>query len=161
MNKEQSGRLEQLEAKVAALREGFIGEQQVKAGRFVVLDARGQVRAELGPNGQGAMALELRNEAGQTQAVLGVHPSGSPFLLLLGAEGQPRLGVHLDPGGSPAIMLTGPDMKPRIRIAEKDGGSQVALIDGEGRVRAAVSVLPNGTPGILTFEEDGKLIGGD
>lgn len=158
MNAEQAGKLEELEARVEALRQGFLGEHVVTASRIAVLGPDGTPRAELGPNRQGAMALELRNEGGQTQAVLGVHPSGSPFLLLLGTEGKPRLGAHLEPDGSPLLMLMGSDMSPRIRITEKDGGSQVSLLDAKGTVRATISVLPNGVPGILTFDENGELI---
>lgn len=61
----------------------------VRARRFVLVDAAGEVRASLAVRPDGAPGLILLDAAGKPRVVLAVRSDGAPHLTLFDAAGNP------------------------------------------------------------------------
>src|SRR5260221_7588522 len=85
----------------------------VRARRFELVDARGEVRAVLGTQGDnGAPGFLVSDRAGRPRVALHVSPDDAPALALLDATGAPRGHVALAQTAAPAPRPSGPPDKP-------------------------------------------------
>ena len=95
----------------------------VRARRFELVDAAGEVRAVLAVDGDGT-GLVLLDAAGRPGVGLTVLPEGRPGLTLLDAAGVGRAGL----------------------VVNADGSSVLSLHDAVGTARAALQVNAGGNP---------------
>lgn len=102
---------------------------RIDAPSFVVRDAQGQSRAELGMWEDRPM-IRLNNAAGKARAMMFVRDDGSATFRLSDKDGNHRLQLTLDPEGLPSIVLANEGGRSLVAIqAEPDGGATMALRD--------------------------------
>ena len=112
----------------------------VKAQSFQVVDAAGNVRAELGiASGEMGMAfMGLSDVAGRIRASLSVTSDGSSSLALLDATETARVGLSLYPDGSGHLALLNAAQGVRKALVElgvgSDGKPSLDLCDAAGHV---------------------------
>jgi hypothetical protein len=98
-------------------------EKVVEAGRFVLRDAAGQVRAELGVNDRNVVALKLCDDRGSCRAEVLVTKDGTAGLQFYDALGRPRLVLYLDQleelSACPSIALIGRDGQVVVELPAK------------------------------------------
>jgi len=90
---------------VAILAGAALIEDEVKAGRFLLVGKGDQGRAELGFSAEGMPRLTLEDRDGYRRAELGLDPSGRPALGLFGKNAKLRARVSLEAGDTPSIAL--------------------------------------------------------
>jgi len=80
-------------------------KSEIKARRFVVVDAQGKLRALLGVGDDGTPELSMSDVQGKPRASLHVAADGRPTLGMSDAQGKPRavLGVAAD--GAPRLGM--------------------------------------------------------
>ena len=108
-----------------------------------------------------AQRFELVNAEGEVLAVLGLGAAGRPGLTLWDEKGEGRAALSLGPGGRPAIMLY--DEKGELRAVlglVRDGGPAIELFDEKGETRATLALLADGTPALSLSDEKGEVIWG-
>jgi len=101
----------------------------VSGNRFVLLDAQGRTRAELGLK-DGSPGLVLLDANEKVQAALVVSPSG-PGLGLFDASGHGRAALTLTAEG-PILSLRDANDKPQVSLAVTADGPGLDLQDAEG-----------------------------
>jgi hypothetical protein len=116
---------------------------EIRARRFTLVDDKGKVRGILGFSAIGSPTLLLFD---------------NPILTLFDSERRPR------------VRLAGDLVKSGLRLYAKDGAPLVdlyiesgewprlALFDNSRRRRAALQVLPDGSPRLTLRDKDGKVI---
>jgi hypothetical protein len=105
----------------------------VEAQKFVIRDAAGHVRAELGPSeGDKEVVLRFRDLGGTSRVTLGLE--GETSLLVLGDKtGRPRVGVATLAQGAPSLTLYDPTGRARVDLGlGREGEPRVALLDARG-----------------------------
>jgi hypothetical protein len=153
----------------------------VRARRFELVDARGEVRAVLGTQADsGAPGFLVSDSAGRPRVALHVSPEDAPAFDLLDATGAPRVHVALGEDGSPVLTLFGATENPaqalltvsnegaaHLRLAQADGHTRLfcslqpdgtpylSLMDGEGRPKLSCA-LPGGNPALLMLDTEGR-----
>lgn len=105
----------------------------VEAERFILRDASGKIRAELGVEGDGMAALRLYDTAGQRRAELAVNAGGTPWLGLYDETGKVRAFLHAE-----------------------DLVANLALYDGAEKVRALLQVVPNVAAALGLYDGTGE-----
>ena len=88
----------------------------------------------------------LRDRDGKPRAALTVRDDGSPGLAFFDREGKVRLSFDLgsvDPAKAKADDSAGPREPPGMNIYDEAGG-----------LRAALTIRPDGTPGLGLFDKD-------
>ncbi|MGH9358598.1 MAG: hypothetical protein ACRD1O_05425 [Terriglobia bacterium] len=139
-------RLEDVEKQVAHLEalavwrsdaEETVAARTVNARKFVVSDAHGVPRAELG----------MTIPAGQTEE--------HPWLGLFDANGNVRacLGVH---GGLPWLEFYDGNQKRVVNLWVDEHGPGIGLHDGNGKAAAVIDLSKDG-PLIMLHDANGKL----
>jgi hypothetical protein len=93
----------------------------VEAERFVVRDARGRARAELGCGRDGVTRLRLRDEAGVVRASLSQGEHGGAELVLRDAAGRERVCVGCGPCGSSVVTLYDDRHDASVVLEARDG----------------------------------------
>ena len=161
---------------------------EIRAKRFLVLDDKGTLRAELGMDSSAAPALKLYEAHGWIAAKLELSPDGAPSLRLgdiakaitlhVGSEGQmalqffryPQSPIQLILGqdGTPVFSLLGNDDKSRVLLqVPSNGAPSLMLFDKEAKVRAELDLGmdADGTPRLRLTDKDEKarvaVVGGD
>jgi hypothetical protein len=105
----------------------------VEAQKFVLKDAAGRVRAELGPSDNDkSIALRFKDAAGSPRLVLGVEDESS-LLVLHDKTGRPRVGLVTLAQGAPGFTF----------------------YDTTGRARVELGVSREGEPGIVVRDARG------
>lgn len=103
----------------------------VEADRFVLIDASGQVRADLAMAADNTPALTLLNE------------KGSPLVSLRGAD-------------SPSLTLSNADSKEILKLLVSPDVNSLALYDGQ-TARVGVGVWKEAA-GLALYDDKGKLV---
>lgn len=119
------------------------GEDEVRAGRFVVVDGRGRARAALAVT-DGRPVLELL-DVGSGYAARLQSGSGGPELRFDGPTGQLRLGLGEVVRDGAGLSLYDAEDRLRLGLALSRGtGTNFVLADASGRVRLALTVDTTG-----------------
>jgi hypothetical protein len=105
----------------------------VEAQKFVVRDASGRIRAELGPtDSDQELALRFRDQRGSQRLTVGME--NETALLVLGDKtGRPRAGLVTLAEGAPGLTLYDGTGRARVELAlAREGEPRVALLDARG-----------------------------
>ena len=145
-----------------------VGQQEapvakvVRAERFEVVDAKGNVPAVLTSDETGATWLALRDEAGKPRASLNVHRDGNPVLSLSDEAGKTRVLLGVLSGGDPDLSLwdQGGTARACLGVAEEDGGAFLSLNDksGAGRARLGARQLKTAPTGVAERRPESSLV---
>ena len=109
-------------------------KSEIKARRFVVVDAQGKLRALLGVGDDGTPELSMSDVQGELRASLHVAADGRPTLRMSDAQGKSRalLGVTAD--GSSALGIFDAQGKSRAVLGmTADGSSALGIFDAQER----------------------------
>jgi hypothetical protein len=160
-------RLEEVEKQIAHLAALMVEQsdthQTVVAKQFVVKDAQGVRRAELGiPEGDPPLGPWLglfdANEKVRACIGLGVEgadgPVGGPWVELHNEKDQPVVEIRADETDT-AILLRDPNGKVRMALGVDSGDPHVTLFGENGKPCVNISADANG-PTIRLFDEAGK-----
>jgi hypothetical protein len=154
---------------------------EVRAQRFLLVDASGKLRAVLGAATGGAVSLGLLDNDDKIRSVLIVDANGTPRLEMLGADETRRVmlsvfpnrsglglfgeGAHggaiLDVAADGTVTFGLTDKRERTRaglLLLPDGTALLNLSDTTQRVRAALGIGNDGSPGLGMWDQDGKRI---
>jgi len=134
-------------------------QDNVRARRFELVDARGNVRAVLGTQSDnGAPGFLVSDSAGRPRIALHVSPEDAPAFDLLDASGAPRVHVALDAEGAPLVTLFGPPERPSQALlgVGSDGSAHLRLVQPDGRTRLFFSLQPDGTPYLALMDTEGR-----
>ena len=114
---------------------GLMGQKPaprtVEAERFILRDAAGRIRAELGVDGEQSVALRFRDADNLPRLSIGTE-NGASVLVLNEQGGKVRAGLVTLPQGSPALTLYDTNGKNRAELA-------LTLINLIGREKAGSS----------------------
>ncbi|MEE8509838.1 MAG: tetratricopeptide repeat protein [candidate division NC10 bacterium] len=130
---------------------------EIRAGRFIVVDRDGKPRAELsvGPNGKVGLALADQNE--KIRAGLGVASDGTPGLALADKNGMRRATLVVRPDGTVRLDLTDKGGTPRAELALSDDGlPHLALLNKDEKSSAWLTVSHQGSPALILRDKDGN-----
>jgi hypothetical protein len=105
----------------------------VEAQKFVVKDATGRVRAEIGPSeSDKEIALRFRDTVGLPRVTVGLQDETS-LLVLSDKTGRPRAGLVTLAQGAPAFTLYDTAGRPRVELGlAREGEPHAALLDARG-----------------------------
>jgi len=105
----------------------------VEAQKFVLKDAAGRVRAELGPGDNNkSMALRFKDETSSPRLVLGVEDE-SALLVLNDKTGRPRVGLVTLAQGAPGFTFYDTAGRARVELGvSRDGEPRLAVRDARG-----------------------------
>lgn len=110
--------------------------EEIRAKRFVLVDAHGAPRGGLHVGTDGKSRVILTDQMGTPHAVLFVEASGAPGLVLYDQAGGRRATFLVDTDHAPALVLT----------------------DGAGATRAKLFVRPEGSASLALYDQTGKLL---
>lgn len=92
-------------------------DREVRAGRFVVVDAQGRERASWGFSAKGeGPSLDWKHPGGEDAGGIGVSAGGRPFLLLQDPRGKARISALIDRKGRGSIEVVDPHDNPIARM---------------------------------------------
>jgi hypothetical protein len=131
----------------------------VRARRFELVDARGEVRAVLGTQADnGAPGFLVSDRAGRPRLALHVSPDDAPAFDLLDATGAPRVHVALGDDGAPVLTLFGATEKPAqaLLTVSNEGAAHLRLAQADGHTRLFCSLQPDGTPYLSLMDGQGR-----
>ena len=100
----------------------------VEAETFVVRDANGHARAQLGIN------------------------DSEPGLTLFDTDGRLRAAIAVEPAG-PILSFFNGDGNPRAVVGERGDTAFVILRDAEGAPRAAMAIQADGSPSLYLLDD--------
>ncbi|HEV8587203.1 MAG TPA: hypothetical protein VGT02_19750 [Methylomirabilota bacterium] len=105
----------------------------VEAQKFVLKDAEGRVRAELGPSDtEKQIALRFKDEIGSPRLTLGVEGESS-LLVLSDKSGRPRIGMVTLAEGVPGLTFYDTTGRARAEVGlAREGEASVTLLDARG-----------------------------
>jgi len=131
----------------------WIGTRPDGTSAVNLADRQGRTRAGVALKGDGSPSLTLNDQEGRTGAVLDVPADGARLGLF--SEGTPRAAMGYGAGG-PQLGLYGADGKERAALRYlNDGTSGVFLLDAEGHERIQMGVRPNGGSGMSLLDRKG------
>lgn len=112
-----------------------------------------------------AQGFVLQDAAGNIRAELGFNAAGDAGLNLLDTDGVTRLRVYLDNAGSPGVGLLDPDLTRRVALAANPQAGAVVLLrdpgigaEGGQPFRIRLAVRNDGTANIGLFEPPGSTL---
>jgi len=104
----------------------------VEAERFVLRDAAGRVRAELGVESEQSVALRFRDADTMPRLSIGTE-NGASVLVLNEQGGKVRAGLVTLSHGAPALTLYDPNGKNRAELAlTREGAPALTILDRDG-----------------------------
>jgi len=105
----------------------------VEAQKFLLKDAAGNIRAELGPSeNDKQVALRFRDTVGLARVTLGLEDE-TALLVQADKNGKPRAGLVTLGQGSPAFTLYDTTGRPRVEFGvAREGEPHAALLDARG-----------------------------
>lgn len=125
-------------------------------GRMILLDSNGAIRSALGPTADGSSFMDLTDPSGITRARLVVNADGQPEVRLFDDQGGTRLGLSLLSSGAVTVSLTDNIGVIRAGFTLRDTGEvELNLANGNGVTQALVQVTEDGTPILLLSGADG------
>ncbi|MDR1110264.1 MAG: hypothetical protein LBP92_06110 [Deltaproteobacteria bacterium] len=122
--------------------------------RLFMLDSQGEYRLEMGLGENGEPHVWLRDADGAAKVQVALTAKGLPSFTLADQKGRERAVVALSQAGEPTFIMRDPDGRDRVALWRDKNGEGLALADGKGQARAALSVPDGGAPS-LTFFKDG------
>lgn len=128
--------------------------RSVAAEQFLVVDAAGGTRAELGMAKDGPL-LRLLDGAGRSRAELAVGKDG-PFSVLQDEHGRPRISLGLRPEGS-VLRLDDANGHLRMAFGLRPEGSFIRLDDEGQRPRVGLTT-GRGDASVTVFGRDGAVV---
>ncbi|MBU2550212.1 MAG: hypothetical protein KKB20_17520 [Proteobacteria bacterium] len=108
--------------------------------RLILIDQKGEFRAELGLEADGSPGLWLRDREGRNRAVLALAEEGQPALTCSDPEKRPRLSLGLSGPGAPSLMMRDEAGQGRLALWQEKEELGLALADRAGRPRAGLVV---------------------
>ena len=104
----------------------------LEAERFVLRDAAGRARAELGMDGEQSVSLRFKDADSMPRLTVGTE-NGSALLVVNEQGGKVRAGLVTLPHGAPALTL----------------------YDAAGKARAELTLNREGAPALAFYDRDG------
>ena len=110
-----------------------LGPKIVEAESFVLKDANGRVRAELGMSGAGP-SLKLKDEKGSALVTLSLNDSapGGPLLLLSDPQHHASFALSVLDGAGSQLSLGGERPDSQLRLHATPDGTALELSDKDG-----------------------------
>lgn len=117
-----------------------------RARHFVLVDAKGNERATLSTDKNGAPRFVLRDEAGKKRIEIGVR-NGEPIVVACDGQERHRIGIAVDGGDNPHLVLNDSGQKPRLQLAVNAFGAPALLMTHEdGTHPAGLGIHADGRP---------------
>ena len=134
-------------------------EDEVRARKFVLTDNEGNPRAQLQAVPGGAVALTFHDDDGKIGMLLGLDPEQSPTMALL-QDGKRKLNVELDKKThQPNVSIEGSGSS-HIEVGyDKTDNASIRLHDGQGCLRASLSLSADGSAQLKLFDQRGYVVG--
>ena len=127
------------------------GGQEVRAQRFVLVDADGAELGTLGVDAKGFPMLLLRKD--KASAVLTLN---NPSLALRGDDGRRGAWIGQDTKQGMGLSLNGPELTNGLRMNVKaDGSSGLFILDDGGRDALVLERLADGAAAMSARDGDG------
>lgn len=131
---------------------------EIRARRFVVVDANGNERGELGMLPSGQPALRIWDERKTIVGTLEIDQAGMPRFAFEKSSGEPLLELGVLDGEHPVLVLSDADGNRRLGIVVgKPGSVDIALYDTQQRNRCAISLSQDGNPEIVLRDDKGNV----
>ncbi|MBP1608904.1 MAG: hypothetical protein H6Q04_1139 [Acidobacteria bacterium] len=120
----------------------------VEATKFILKNAKGKKRAELGIRLDGP-ELAFYDDKEQTLLSIGLLEEG-PGLLVLKSDGKKIVSFSVTPTG-PMMSFSDQNGAKRLNLSVVDGSPAVGLLGTEGDAKAALGLTPAGNPFVQLF----------
>lgn len=121
-------------------------EPEIRAERFVLVDADGKVRGLWQSGKSGHARFDLIDPQDRTRYSVTLEDD-EVTQVLRGADGRVRLGHAVDTGQHPHVVLNDGDGKPRLHLSVNHLGSPNLLcVAKDGTMPAGVGILDDGRP---------------
>jgi len=135
---------------------GFVG---VLVGAAVVGVATSQQK-ELTAKVVRAERFEVVDAKGEVPAVLAVREDGTPYLALFDADEEVRAILAVLPSATPDLYLCDADGKPRASLAVWEDGPSLRLRDAKGKDRAVLGTTSTKTikTGVVHQRPESSLV---
>ena len=128
----------------------------VTARQFILVDDRGQIRAQLG-TAVGFTHLGLNDKHGKSRIALSVAPNGTSLLEFKGSEGQPIVTLAALKSESAAFSLSTKNVRNLVLLSTNvDGSSMFAISDKNKRPRIVLDVPTGNSASYRLFDENGN-----
>ena len=132
--------------------------KEVRASRFVLVDADGNERAVLGMTPDGGARLSVRGRDGKVSTSVGVDGAGSASLAIVNAEGKAYASLKFFEQVPQLILARRPEQPRAGLTVAKDGTARLDLLDARGKLRSSVQVPSgDGDSGLSVYDIHGKL----
>ena len=119
---------------------------ELRARSFVLVNPKGNERATLSTDKNGAPRFVLRDEADKKRIEIGVR-NGEPILVACDATEHHRIGIGVDGGDNPHLILNDPNQKPRLQLSVNAFGAPAILMTHEdGTHPAGLGIHADGRP---------------
>jgi len=129
----------------------------VEAERFLVRNAQGKIRAELGIFEKGVTRLRLLDTDGNARAILAVTDEGLPALAFVD-RGQARLLVAADQDGTAGITLYDQAGKMWVALTTLSQRAGLLVFDQAEKRRVLLGAYRDGSPEAELTDQTGKVI---
>jgi len=132
---------------------------ELRAGRFTLVDAEGRTRLSMGPGDDGSAGLQLHDADERLRAQLGVDPRGATNLKLHDAAGEVCAWLSVSPEGAPSLYLRSVDHEQRTPRAhaqlcvDEHGCPVLSLHDKDGQPRVLLSLDERGGQPSFSFSD--------
>jgi hypothetical protein len=140
---------------ILAARRGFGGPipQVAEAQRFVIRDARGQIRGVWGVTKDGGAQIVLSDSMGRERLRLQVLRDGSSGVALVDSANRSRIVLAALPDQTATLVLADPAGRTRTVLGlNPNGASTVVFADRQGTTRAGLGVDARGF-GTFTLQD--------
>jgi hypothetical protein len=140
---------------ILAARRGFGGPipQVAEAQRFVIRDARGQIRGVWGVTKDGGAQIVLSDSLGRERLRLQVLRDGSSGVALVDSANRSRIVLAALPDQTATLVLADPAGRTRTVLGlNPNGASTVVFADRQGTTRAGLGVDAHGY-GTFTLQD--------
>lgn len=155
--------------------------QEVKAGKFIVVDKNGTEQAAFGLlkdnrpgmilwnqkenmafsvylDDTGVPRMEFANSEGDSLLELGVHAGKAPILMMRDAKGVRRLAVLLNPNGTIGLTLFDTSKQDRLSLSvDEEGISKIVLRDEAGKGRVSLMADHTHTGALDLWDRNGQV----
>lgn len=122
---------------------------EVRAKRFLVVDAKGEIRGGLALMGDGAITLTLAASNGLSGATLTADPGGGATLVFTDNNGKRRTVLHGGPEGGALYLIDKNETARAMLVLRPDETVSLSLYDKSKKARAGLSVTGEGIPVVL------------
>ena len=130
----------------------------IEAESLILRDKEGKIRATLSPGLGDNASLVLLDQNQMPRLMAGLMKDGDPFISLKGAQGKNRASLIANSkNDSSSFQLSDDEGKPRATMSLlSDGTPSLVLSDRDGRQKADLSLTKDGHPKLSLMDSDGK-----